>query len=53
VLRNHMEGAGLASAADFKQLEREVTETVEAALRFAEESPFPAPGALHEDIVVE
>lgn len=53
VLRSYVESAGLASTADFKEAERDVSETVAAALRFAEESPFPKPEALHEDVVVE
>ncbi|MGB5053963.1 MAG: pyruvate dehydrogenase (acetyl-transferring) E1 component subunit alpha [Nitrospirales bacterium] len=44
---------GLATEADFKQMDKEVIETVTEAVKFADESPFPEPGALHEDVSVE
>ena len=47
-MRDH----NLATDADFKQLEHEVTEQVAAAVTFAETSPFPDPSALHEDVLV-
>jgi pyruvate dehydrogenase E1 component alpha subunit len=34
---------GLLDDADFEELDKEAKETVEAAVRFAEESPWPAP----------
>jgi pyruvate dehydrogenase E1 component alpha subunit len=40
----------LASEADFKKLEQEVGATVTAAIKYADESPFPDRTALHEDI---
>ena len=43
----------LGAEADFIQLEREVGEIVTAAVRFADESPFPAPSALHTDVMRE
>lgn len=44
---------GLATEADFKQMDNDVIETVTEAVKFADESPFPEPGALHEDVSVE
>lgn len=52
-LQNCMREKGLGTDADFKTLEREVGSTVAKAVRFAEESPFPTPGALHEDVFME
>lgn len=43
----------LGTEADFKQLEQEVGDRVAAAVKFADESPFPSPAALHTDILVE
>jgi pyruvate dehydrogenase E1 component alpha subunit len=43
----------LATEADFKQLERDIGEVVTAAVKFAEESPFPAPSDLHNDVLVK
>lgn len=44
---------GLATEADFKQMEKDVIKTVTESVKFADESPFPEPGALHEDVLVE
>jgi pyruvate dehydrogenase E1 component alpha subunit len=43
----------LGAETDFIQLEREIGEVVTAAIRFADESPFPAPSALHTDVMRE
>lgn len=43
----------LGTEADFKALEREVSDIVDAAVRFAEESPFPEPRELYTDVLVE
>ncbi len=43
----------LGTEADFKALEREVNDIVDAAVRFAEESPFPEPRELYTDVMVE
>ena len=43
----------LGTEADFIQLEQEVGEVVAAAVRFADDSPFPAPSALHTDVMRE
>jgi pyruvate dehydrogenase E1 component alpha subunit len=44
---------GLGVEADFKQLEKEVGEVVTAAVTFADESPFPAPSELFNDVLAE
>lgn len=38
---------------DLEKIDADVEETIEAAVKFAEESPFPAPEALYEDVYVE
>jgi pyruvate dehydrogenase E1 component alpha subunit len=43
----------LGTEGDFKALEREVNDIVDAAVRFAEESPFPDPSELYTDVMVE
>jgi pyruvate dehydrogenase E1 component alpha subunit len=43
----------LATEADFKQLERDIGEVVTAAVKFAEESPFPAPSDLYNDVLMK
>jgi pyruvate dehydrogenase E1 component alpha subunit len=43
----------LGAETDFIQLEREVGEVVTAAVRFADESPFPAPSELYNDVLDE
>ncbi len=43
----------LGGETDFKTVEREVGEAVAAAVAFAEESPFPPPSALYEDVIQE
>ena len=43
----------LAVETDFKQLEREIGEVVAAAVKFADESPFPDPSDLHVDVQQE
>lgn len=52
-LQTLMRDKDLATDADFKTIEREVGSTVAKAVRFAEESPFPKPDALHEDVLTE
>jgi pyruvate dehydrogenase E1 component alpha subunit len=41
----------LGAEADFIQLEREVGEVVTAAVKFADESPFPTPSDLHTHVM--
>ncbi|MGQ0695216.1 MAG: pyruvate dehydrogenase (acetyl-transferring) E1 component subunit alpha [Nitrospiraceae bacterium] len=53
LLRETMLNQNLGSEADFKQLERDVNEVVAAAVKFAEESPFPTPSDLHTDVLQE
>ncbi len=43
----------LGMEADLKAIEREVNDVVDAAVRFAEESPFPEPHELYTDVMVE
>ncbi|MDR4459339.1 MAG: pyruvate dehydrogenase (acetyl-transferring) E1 component subunit alpha [Nitrospirales bacterium] len=44
---------GLGTEAELKQMEKGVIETVTECVKFADESPFPEPRALHEDVAVE
>ncbi len=53
LLRKTIMNQGLGTETDFKRLEREVGEIVAAAVKFADESPFPARTALDEDLYVE
>ncbi len=53
LLKHTILSSRLGVEADFKQLEREVGEVVTAAVRFAEESPFPAPSELYDDVLAE
>ena len=43
----------LCSEADFKPLEQEVNDVVAAAVKFADESPFPDLATLHHDVMAE
>jgi pyruvate dehydrogenase E1 component alpha subunit len=49
-LRARLEAGGALSATEYAALEKTVTEQVEAAARFAEESPEPDPRELHTDV---
>ncbi len=53
LLRQTILSAGLGKEADFKNLEREIGGIVAEAVKFADESPFPDPSALYEDVYVE
>ncbi|TLY13789.1 MAG: pyruvate dehydrogenase (acetyl-transferring) E1 component subunit alpha, partial [Nitrospirae bacterium] len=53
LLRQTIMDQKLGTEADFKQLEREVGKLVAAAVKFADESPFPARTALEEDVYIE
>ena len=53
LLRQTIMDQKLGTEADFRQLEREVGEMVAAAVKFADESPFPARTALEEDVYIE
>jgi pyruvate dehydrogenase E1 component alpha subunit len=43
----------LGTEDDFKPIEREVGEVVTAAVKFADESPVPAPSDLYDDVLAE
>jgi pyruvate dehydrogenase E1 component alpha subunit len=43
----------LGNEADFIQLDRQVGEVVTAAVKFADESPFPIPSELYNDVLAE
>jgi len=53
LLKQTMVKQNLAVETDFKQLEREIGEVVTAAVKFADESPFPDPSDLHVDVLQE
>lgn len=53
LLKDTMVKERLAGDADFKQLEREIGEVVTAAVKFADESPFPHPSELHANVLQE
>jgi pyruvate dehydrogenase E1 component alpha subunit len=50
LLKRQMLNHSMAHEGDFKQLEREIADEVAAAVAFAEESPFPDPAELYEDV---
>jgi len=52
-LRQTMLERNLATEAEFDRLDRDIVEVVDQAVRFAEESPFPGPDELHQDVYVE
>ena len=52
-LRRTAVNAGLATDADFAKMEREVSQEVDRAVRFADESPFPQERELHDDVYAE
>jgi pyruvate dehydrogenase E1 component alpha subunit len=47
-----LEGEGVLSAEQRAEIEREAAERVDAAVRFAEDAPFPDPHTLYEDVYV-
>jgi pyruvate dehydrogenase E1 component alpha subunit len=53
LLRQTIMNQGLGTVADFKRLEREMSEIVAAAVKFADESPFPPRTALEKDVYSE
>jgi len=53
LLKQTILGNNLGAESDFIQLEREVGEVVTAAVKFADESPFPTPSALHTHVMRE
>jgi len=52
-LRARLEARGLLSAQEYAALEREVLAVIEEAVRFAEESPEPAPEELYTDVYAQ
>ena len=52
-LERHLLSEEICDQARLDAIQLEVNETVEAAMRFAEASPAPAPEALYEDLYVE
>ena len=53
LLKQQILDEALCVETDFKPLEQEVGDIVAAAVKFADESPFPEPSALHRDVMVE
>ena len=53
VLKDQLLEDGVASADELDAISAQVEEEVEEAIRFADESPFPEPEALFEDIYAE
>ena len=52
ILEKHILDEGQATQEELDALDEAVKEEIEAAVKFAEESPFPAPEALFENIYV-
>lgn len=53
LLKQKILNDNLDTEADFIQLEREVEEVVTSAARFADESPFPHPSELYDDVLAD
>jgi pyruvate dehydrogenase E1 component alpha subunit len=53
LLKQTMLDQNLAHETDFKQLEGDVSDVVSAAVTFAENSPFPSPAELYDDVMQE
>jgi pyruvate dehydrogenase E1 component alpha subunit len=53
LLKETILNTNLGTEADFIQLEREVGEVVTAAVKFADESPFPVLSELYNDVLAE
>jgi len=53
LLKQTIMTGNLGTEADFIQLEREVSDVVAAAVKFADESPFPASSDLHTHVMQE
>jgi pyruvate dehydrogenase E1 component alpha subunit len=50
LFKDSLKAAGVLSDKDFEQIEQEAVEATAAALKFAEESPFPDPTELYTDV---
>jgi pyruvate dehydrogenase E1 component alpha subunit len=53
LLKQTILNQNLGTEDDFIQLEREVGDVVTAAVRFADESPFPVPSELYNDVLAK
>jgi pyruvate dehydrogenase E1 component alpha subunit len=53
LLKQTIQSHNLSVEDDFMQLEQEVGEVVTAAVRFADESPFPTPSELYNDVLAK
>ena len=53
LLKQTILGNNLGNEADFIQLDRQVGEVVTAAVKFADESPFPIPSELYNDVLAD
>ena len=53
LLKERMLADQAGSDSEFKQVEQEVGDLVAECITFADESPFPDPSSLHEDVYVE
>lgn len=51
--RERLQAEDMFSDDDFDEMERQIADEVEDAVRFADESPDPEPDALHADVYVE
>ncbi len=52
-LRRTMLEGTLVTEAELDRLDRDIEEVVAQAVRFADESPFPGPEELHQDVYIE
>jgi pyruvate dehydrogenase E1 component alpha subunit len=53
LLKHRMLSQQLCGESDFKQVEQAVTDVVAAAVKFADESPFPDLATLHDHVMAE
>jgi pyruvate dehydrogenase E1 component alpha subunit len=53
VLERYLINQELASSQELEEIEKSVDQEIEEAVRFAEESPLPAPEELFDNIYVE
>ncbi len=53
LLKQQILSLALCTEADFKPVEQEVGDLVAAAVKFADESPFPDPASLYTDVMAE
>lgn len=53
LLKQKILAKNMGAETDFTQLEREIDAVVTAAVKFADESPFPSPSELFDDVLAE